>query len=285
MPLVSWLLRMNVGNIIHGDARDISNYPDEKFHLTVTSPPYFVGKNYEDDYTYEEYLDLLQSVVSNLADKTVDGGKIAINIADIAAFSKVSGRVEEGIDVSRFMKDWLGEKDCYLLSRFIWWKDAPWVNSQQVGYHDGIPATYVRALPNWEYIWVYYKGEPARADVPPIVDVISKEDWKKWVESYWYIRSVRANDDHAAKFPDELVRRLVLLYSIPGDTVFDPFLGSGTTAVVSYQNHREYAGIERDPTYHRLALENIRNTTSKNELFTAPTRFKQNRVVFSKEGE
>jgi hypothetical protein len=60
---------------------------------------------------------------------------------------------------------------------------------------------------------------------------------------------------------------------------------SGTTAVVSYQNHREYAGIERDPTYHKLALENIRNTTSKHELFAAPPRFKQNRLTFSKEGE
>lgn len=275
-----------MGNITLGDARDIESYPEEKFHLTITSPPYFVGKNYESDYTYEEYLELLKSVVSHLSDKTVDGGKIAINIADIAAFSKVTGRVEEGIDVSRFMKDWLREKDCYLLSRFIWWKDDPWVNSQQVCYHDGIPATYVRALPNWEYIWVYYKGDsPGRRDVPPIVDVISKEDWKRWVSSYWYIKSVRANDDHSAKFPDELVRRLVLLYSIPGDTVFDPFLGSGTTAVVSHQNHRKFAGIERDPEYHKLALENIRNTTSRNELFTAPPRFKQNRLTFSKEGE
>ena len=67
------------------------------FHLTITSPPYFVGKEYEEDYTFADYKDLLKSVFHNTVAHTVDGGKIAINIADIAAFKKVSGRVEENI--------------------------------------------------------------------------------------------------------------------------------------------------------------------------------------------
>lgn len=248
-----------MGKIVLGDSRDPKSYPDQPFHLTVTSPPYFVGKKYEEDYSYEEYLDLLKDVFSNVADNTVEGGKIAINIADIAAFSKVTGRIEEGIEVSRFIAEWLREKDCYLLARYIWHKDDPWVNSQQVCYHDGVPATYVRALPNWEYIWVYYKGDsPKRADLPvlnegnpdservySVTDALSKEDWKKWVSAVWYMRSVQANNDHEAKFPEEFARRLILLYSVRGDTVFDPFMGcyDDQTEVLTYDGWKFFKDL------------------------------------------
>jgi DNA modification methylase len=214
-----------VGNIVLGDSRNLSNYP-EQIHLTITSPPYYVGKKYEKDYTFDGYRDMLKQVFHNVAMSTVRGGKIAINIADIAAFKRVSGRVEENDQVLPELTQQLKEDDCHLLARYIWHKDDPWANSQHVGYHDKIPATYVRALPNWEYIWVYYKGDsPKRADVPPVVDCFSKEDWAKWVSAVWKIDSVHANDFHEAMFPEELVRRLILLYSVPGDVVFDPFMG------------------------------------------------------------
>lgn len=269
-----------MNNIVLGDSRELSNYPDGEFQLTITSPPYYVGKNYEKDYSFDDYRELLKNVFHNVAQKTVVGGKIAINIADIAAFSKVSGRVEENIQISRELVDNLKEDDCHLLSRIIWHKDDPWVNSQHVGYHDGIPATYVRVLPNWEYIWVFYKGNsPKREGVPSITDVISKTDWKNWVSAVWHMRSVQANNDHEAKFPEELVRRLVLLYSIPGDTVFDPFTGSGTTQVVAYKNGRDYCGIERDPKYHKLALDGLAGVENCLERqFVAPDRYTQNKV-------
>lgn len=266
--------------IILGDSRDPANYQTD-FHLTITSPPYFVGKEYEEDYSFEEYKDLLRTVCHNTAKHTVDGGKIAINIADIAAFKKVSGRVEENIEISRDLVTWLKEEDCHLLSRIVWVKDPPWVNSQHVGYNKKVPATYVRVLPSWEYIWVFYKGDsPKRKGVPPITQTVSKEDWKKWATGVWDgrdMRSVSANKDHSAMFPQELAKRLVLLYSIPGDTVFDPFMGSGTTAVVAYQNHRKYAGIERDPQYHELLTKNLEAVEHclKSPLYVPPVEYEQ----------
>jgi DNA modification methylase len=283
-----------MGKIVLGDSREYSNYPKRKFHLTVTSPPYFVGKQYEKDYSFDDYRGMLEKVFHNVAQKTVDGGKIAINIADIAAFSKQSGRVEENIQVSRELVENLKKDDCHLLSRIVWHKDDPWQNSQHVGYHDGIPATYMRVLPNWEYIWVFYKGEsPKRPDlqilnegtdderVYSVTDSISKEDWKKWVSAVWYIRSVHSNKDHAAKFPEEFARRLMLMYSVEGDTVFDPFMGSGTTAVAAYNIGRKFAGIERDPKYHDLTMENITKATDTNAIETSyvpPQRYKQNKI-------
>ena len=272
-----------MGNITLGDSRDPSSYPKEKFHLTITSPPYFVGKEYEKDYSFDDYRSLLKDVFRETAKRTVDGGKIAINIADIAAFSKVTGRVEETDQVLPEITRNLKEDDCHLLARYIWHKDDPWVNSQHVCYHDKIPSTYVRALPNWEYIWVYYKGDsPKREGVSPIDESISKERWKRWVSAVWKIDSVRANNDHAAKFPEELARRLILLYSVVGDTIFDPFMGSGTTAVAAYRNDREYAGIERDFKYHALCIENIDIALSQPSIkfkpYVPPEKFKQDKL-------
>ena len=173
----------------------------------------------------------------------------------------------------------MAKDDCHLMARYIWHKDDPWANSQHVGYHDKIPATYVRALPNWEYIWVFYKGTPKREDAPSVTQLISKEEWKKWVSAVWYIKSVQANDFHEAMFPEELVRRLVLLYSLPEDVVFDPFMGSGTTAVVAHKNGRSYAGIEREKEYHELSrksLEAVENCLERQ--YVPPARFKQNKV-------
>lgn len=261
-----------------GDSRDLENYPKD-VALTITSPPYFCDKDYESDYSFEDYKELLKKVFYNVVQSTVDGGKICINIADIAAFSKVSGRVEEHLGISRDLQDWFREWDCYLLARTIWSKDDPWVNSQHVTYHEKVPATYVRQLPSFEYVWTYYKKTPTRPDIGFITDYVSKEDWKKWVSSVWFIRSVRANDDHAAKFPEELVRRLLLLYSVPGDLVLDPFCGSGTTAMVAYKNRRNYFGIERDPNYFELSKQNLEKVENSLEReFVPAPKFKQNKL-------
>jgi len=273
-----------VDSIVQGDCRDPANYPKD-IALTITSPPYFVGKEYEKDYSFDDYMGLLEDMCRNTARNTIDGGKIAINIADIAAWAKFNeGRIEENIDVIRDIKNFFKKEDCHVLARYIWYKDDPWVNSNHVVYHDNWPATYVRALPNWEYITVFYKGDsPKREGVPPITDVISKEDWKKWVSAVWRINSVRSNDCHEAMFPEELARRLVLLYSLPGDVVFDPFMGSGTTAVVAYKNGRNYAGIEREEKYIDLIQKNLQAVENSLErLYVPPQRFQQERLDFKK---
>ena len=99
------------------------------------------------------------------------------------------------------------------------------------------------------------------------------------MSAVWKFKSVQANDFHDAMFPEELVRRLVLLYSIPDDVVFDPFMGSGTTAAVAYRNHRNYAGIERNKEYYELIQKNLQAVENCLERqYVSPPRFKQNRL-------
>jgi DNA modification methylase len=82
----------------------------------------------------------------------------------------------------------------------------------------------------------------------------------------WYIRSVRANDDHEAKFPLELPMRLIRLLSNPEDIILDPFLGSGTTAVAAIKTGRRFIGIEIMPHYFELAKKNIEAEMSRHQL-------------------
>jgi site-specific DNA-methyltransferase (adenine-specific) len=131
----------------------------------------------------------------------------------------------------------------YLYDRRIWVKDAAWENSR---WH----TISYRAVDEFEYIYIFWK--------PGITTVdrgrLSKEEWVNWgSRAVWFIPSVRANDDHEAKFPVELPRRLIKLFTNRSDMVLDCFMGSGTSAVAAIREHRRYIGIEKENRYVELS--------------------------------
>jgi DNA modification methylase len=131
----------------------------------------------------------------------------------------------------------------YLYDRRVWVKDPCWENSR---WH----TNSYRALDEFEYLFIFWK--------PGITKInrqkLSKEEWTEWgSRAVWNLRSVRANDDHEAKFPLELPRRLIRLLTEPGDIVLDCFMGSGTTAVAALLEARHYIGIERKRKYVNTA--------------------------------
>jgi len=184
----------------------------------------------------------------------VPGGKICVNIGDIAVGSKYNGGFPEELLVIPKLTDYLRSINTYLHARIIWEKDDPWANSSHVTFHNKIQHAEYRILPAWEYVFVFRKGKTARKDKSPADGrFISKDEWKKLVHGVWNIRSVQRNDYHEAMFPEKLVANCIKLYSFPGDLVLDSWMGSGTTATVAKKLGRHYLGYELDPVYAKLA--------------------------------
>jgi site-specific DNA-methyltransferase (adenine-specific) len=133
----------------------------------------------------------------------------------------------------------------YLYDRRVWVKDAAWENSR---WH----SNSYRAVDEFEYIYIFWKPGITVVDR----DRLTKEEWVNWgSRAVWMFPSVRANDDHEAKFPLELPRRLIRLLTEPHDIVLDCFVGSGTTAVAAIQENRRYIGIDIAVEYVEMARQ------------------------------
>ena len=145
--------------------------------------------------------------------------------------------------VGGLVEEWAAEAGFYLYDRRVWVKDACWENSR---WH----SLSYRSVDEFEYIYVFWKPGITTIDRSRL----SKEEWGEWgSRGVWNIPSVRANIEHEAQFPLELPRRVIRLFSAPGDLVLDCFIGSGTTAVAAIGEGRRYLGIELLPGYAELA--------------------------------
>lgn len=147
----------------------------------------------------------------------------------------------------------------YLYDRRIWVKDPAWENSQ---WH----SLSYRAVDEFEYLFFFWKPGITVVDRKKL----TSEEWAAWgSRAVWTIRSVRTNDDHEAKFPVELPRRVIKLLTFPGDTVLDCFMGSGTTAIAAIREGRNYIGIELLPKYVDLAQRACAEATQGMALLRA----------------
>lgn len=149
--------------------------------------------------------------------------------------------------VGHFLEEYAYEAGLYLYDRRIWVKDPTWANSQ---WH----SSSYRAVNEFEDLYVFWKPGETAIDRRRLAD----GEWAEWgSRQVWHIASVRANDDHEAKFPLELPRRFMRLLTAPGDTVLDCFMGSGTTALAALHEGRHFIGGDRLPAYVELARRNI----------------------------
>jgi len=237
---------MELNKIYCGDSRQMDEIDDNSVHLTITSPPYYVGKDYEEYLdTIGVYFKMLRDVFQEVVRTTVPGGKIAINLGDIAVGSKYNEGFPEEMSIMFPLINNLRSFGAYLYARIIWEKDDPWANSSHVTFHSKVQHAEYRILPAWEYVFIFRKGEEARKDKSSNDGrFINKKEWKEWVHGVWQIRSVQRNDYHEAMFPEELVKRCIKMYSFPNDVVLDPFMGSGTSAVGAKKLRRNYLGYE-----------------------------------------
>lgn len=171
--------------------------------------------------------------------------------------------------VGGIVEQFAREAGFYLYDRRVWVKDAAWENSR---WH----TMSYRAVDEFEYLYIFWKPGPTKIDRSRL----SRDEWIQWgSRAVWHIPSVRANDDHEAKFPLELPRRVIQLLSDPGDWVLDPFVGSGTSAVAAVEMGRRFVGIDKEPRYVQLAKEAWLAAQRQPSLFAKTPAYREQKTA------
>lgn len=311
MAVINMFDPLEPNDIYNGDSRILlKKIEKNSISLSVWSPPYFVGKDYEKDLSFEDWKNLLRNVIALHFPIIKPGGFLAINIADILCFKdermpkimaenvsrrKVALLKEDILAVREIHPDWNRYKlaehfGCseqtidrrlngnnirggkyqpqtrvflvgglienaalsagfYLYDRRIWIKDAAWENSK---WH----TISYRSVDESEYLYIFWKPGITKVDRSRL----SKEEWVNWgSRGVWEIPSVRSNSDHDSKFPVELPRRAIKLFTEPGEIVLDCFMGSGTTAIAAICEKRQYIGIEKEQKSVEIAKKATRS--------------------------
>lgn len=244
---------------------------DESVQLIVTSPPYWDVKDYGDKQlgygqSYQDYIDSLNKVWKECIRVLKPNGKIAINFQPLPIDAKKSGfdrRVIKNImfDVENFMRI----NDLYLSSMHYWDK-SEYINNVSWGSYP--KPTNINSNTSFEQIFVWVKRGSTRKVQKEILDsnLLDKEEWRHWaVRCIWDDISpiIKINSKgenlfgHAAPFPEDIPYRLIRMHTIEGETVLDPFLGSGTTLKICRITKRIGIGYEINESYKTLIKNRI----------------------------
>jgi len=247
---------MNHHKIIIGDSRCMMQVPDESVHLVVTSPPYWQLKDYGNgkqigfDDSYEDYINNLNLVWNQCWRVLHKGCRLCVNIGDQFARSVYYGRykvIPIRTEIIKFCEtvgfDYMGA---------IIWQKVTTCNTTG-------GATIMGSFPNprngilkidYEFILIFKKHGTAPKVSKQTKDKskMTTEEWNRYFAGHWNIPGEK-QDKHLAMFPEEIPRRLVKMFSFVGDTVLDPFLGSGTTSLAAKNLGRNSVGYEVNPEF------------------------------------
>ena len=240
--------------IFHASSEVMSQIPADSVHLMVTSPPYNVGKDYDQNLNLNDHLLMLRRVWSEVRRVLVPGGRACINIANL-------GR-KPYIPLHSFIIHDMLTLGFLMRGEVIWDKAASASSSTAWGSWQSARNPTLRDV--HEYILIFSKDRFGRPKVEGREDSISKEAFLESTKSVWTFPSVSAKQvGHPAPFPQDLPQRLIELYSFEGEVVLDPFMGSGQTALAAMASGRVYVGFEIEEDYVRLAEERIQAAAEK----------------------
>ena len=267
-----------------GDARDLKWIPSESVHLIVTSPPYWILKKYEPRKAqlgaledYEEFLAELDKCWRECERVLVPGGRICCVVGDVCIPRRKTGRhhlVPLHADI--MVRTRRVGLDC--LTPILWFKIANGATEAQgngAGFY-GKPYQPGSIIKNdFEYILFLRKGGAYRSPstLQKALSMLSKEEMKSWLRTAWTdIRGESTRNGHPAPFPTSLAERLIHLFSFAGDTVLDPFCGTGSTSLAAVASGRSSIGNEIEPKYLKLANERLHKAIShpSNHLLFTP---------------
>ena len=262
--------------LVNDDARDLGWIPTESVHLAVTSPPYWTLKKYNQHRDqlghiedYEAFHDELSKVWAEVERVLVPGGRLVCVVGDVCLSRRSNGRhlvmpLHADI-VVRCRK--LGFDN---LAPIIWYKIANAAYEvERGGGFLGKPYEPNAIIKNdIEFILMLRKpgGYRSPTEEQRRLSKLSKEEYQEWFRQVWTIPGASTRD-HPAPYPADLAYRLVRMFSFAGDTVLDPFLGTGSTTVAAMKAGRNSIGIEIDPKYLRAATTRIKEAAAEQLSF------------------
>jgi site-specific DNA-methyltransferase (adenine-specific) len=258
--------------IINGDSRKMQELDDESVHLIITSPPYWQLKDYGSENqigfndSYENYINNLNLVWNESYRVLHNGCRLCINIGDQFARSVYYGRYKV-IPIRTEIIKFCEHKGFDYMGAIIWQKVT---TSNTTG-----GATIMGSFPyprngilkiDYEFILLFKKpGIPPKPNSEiKKKSAMTKEEWNTYFQGHWNFSGAR-QDNHLAMFPEELPRRLIKMFSFVGDTVLDPFLGSGTTSLAAKNLDRNSIGYEINPNFIPIIKDKL--SLNKKDIF------------------
>jgi DNA modification methylase len=261
------------------DARSLGNLNPGSVHLVLTSPPYWTLKEYRDSEgqlghvpDYETFLQELDRVWTHCFRALVPGGRLICVVGDVC----LSRRKNEGrhtvVPLHASIQEHCRRIGFDNLAPIIWHKIANAVYEVENGGAGFLGKPYEpNAVIKNDIEFILMQRKPGGYRKPSlaerILSVISTDDYQRWFQQIWTGLTGASTREHPAPYPTELAERLIRMFSFAGDTVLDPFMGTGTTSVAAARCGRHSIGSEIDAHYFDMAERRIRNETAG--LFSA----------------
>ncbi len=262
--------------IVIGDSRRMTEISDGSVHLVITSPPYWQLKDYGDERqigfhdTYESYINNLNLVWNECFRVLHEGCRLCINVGDQFARSVYYGRykvIPIRTEITKFCEtigmDYMGA--------IIWQKVTTTNTTGGASVMGSFPYPRNGILKiDYEFILLFKKlGDPPKVSQETKErSRLTTEEWNTFFSGHWNFAGER-QDKHLAMFPEELPRRLIRMFSFVGDTVLDPFLGSGTTSLAAKNLHRNSLGYEISPALIPIIQDKLK--VSQQDMFGGAT--------------
>jgi DNA modification methylase len=260
-------------SIYRGDARDMSGLEPQSVQLVLTSPPYWTLKEYRDSEgqlghveDYDQFLQELDKVWKQCFQALVPGGRLICVVGDVCLSRRENGGRHTVVPLHSSIQEHCRKLGFDNLAPIIWHK----ISNASYEVEGGSTFLGKPYEPNSvikndiEFILMERKpGGYRTPDLPTkVLSVISAENHKKWFQQIWSGVTGASTKQHPAPYPLELAERLVRMFSFVGDTVLDPFIGTGTTTVAAAKWGRNSIGFEIDPHYYKMAQKRISEETS-----------------------
>lgn len=251
--------------IINGDSRQMNLVPDKSVHLVITSPPYWQLKDYgtknqigyhEDYETYINNLNLVWKECYRVLD---NGCRLCVNIGDQFARAVYYGRykvIPIRTEIIKFCEsigfDYMGA--------IIWQKKTTTNTTGGASLMGSYPTPRNGIISiDYEFILIFKKLGVSKSKVSKEIkeqSKMTKEEWKEFFSGHWNFGGTK-QDSHIAMFPEELPRRLIKMFAFKGETVLDPFLGSGTTSLAARNLGRNSIGYEINPEFIEIVKDKL----------------------------